>query len=177
MDDREILNILKSYLDIEDVTTEKIPNIDLYMDQVTTFIEDSLKGYKRTDEQKIITKTMVNNYTKDKILLPPDKKKYNKNHLISLIIIYHLKSILSINDIGLILKDSQNDIEEIYDKFLKYKKVSNQNFYNNIEKFIEDIKQEDDDNIALILFLINIIDEANKRKYLAEKIIDLYLKN
>ena len=119
---------------------------------------------------------MVNNYAKDKILLPPDKKKYNKNHLISLILIYHLKSILSINDIGLILKDSQNDIEEIYDKFLKYKKISNQKFYENIEKFLDSIKEEDD-NIALILFLINIVDEANKRKYLAEKIIDLYFKN
>lgn len=176
MNDKEILNILKNYLNIEDVTTEKIPSIDLYMDQVTTFIDDSLKGYKRNDEQKIITKTMVNNYAKDKILLPPHKKKYNKNHLISLILIYHLKSILSINDIGLILKDNQNDIEEIYNKFLKYKEISNQKFYESIEIFLENIKEEDD-NTSLILFLINTVDEANKRKYLAEKIIDLYFKN
>ncbi|MFR4987534.1 MAG: DUF1836 domain-containing protein, partial [Lachnospirales bacterium] len=100
MNENEILNILKEYIEIEDISADKIPNIELYMDQVTTFIEDNLKYYKRNDEQKIMTKTMINNYIKDKILDPPNKKKYNKNHLILLILIYYLKPILSINDIG-----------------------------------------------------------------------------
>ena len=113
MNNDEILKILKNFLDIEDINIDKIPNIDLYMDQVTRFIEDSLKNYKRNEEQKIITKTMINNYTKDKILSPPTKKKYNKKHIISLILIYYLKSIISINDIGLILKNAEENIEEV----------------------------------------------------------------
>ena len=75
MNENEILNILKEYIEIEDISADKIPNIELYMDQVTTFIEDNLKYYKRNDEQKIMTKTMINNYIKDKILDPPNKKK------------------------------------------------------------------------------------------------------
>nr|WP_317358921.1 DUF1836 domain-containing protein [uncultured Tyzzerella sp.] len=176
MNQKDILEILKEYVNIDDVTLDKIPNIDLYMDQVTTFIDDSLKQYKRNDEQKIITKTMINNYTKDKILSSPNKKKYNKTHLISLILIYHLKSIISINDISLILKDNEKKIECIYDKFLQYKKISEENFYKDVENFLNIIENNEEDNISLIIFLINIINEANERKYLAEKIIDKYLK-
>ncbi len=177
MNENEILNILKEYIEIEDIRADKIPNIELYMDQVTTFIEDNLKYYKRNDEQKIMTKTMINNYIKDKILDPPTKKKYNKNHLILLILIYYLKPILSINDIGLILKNKQGYIADIYDKFIDYKKISDNKFYNDMENFIKDIQKNEDDDISLILFLLNIINEASQRKYLAEKIIDLYFKN
>lgn len=177
MNENEILNILKEYIEIEDISADKIPNIELYMDQVTTFIEDNLKYYKRNDEQKIMTKTMINNYIKDKILDPPNKKKYNKNHLILLILIYYLKPILSINDIGLILKNKQGYIADIYDKFIDYKKISGNKFYNDMENFIKDIQKNEDDDTSLILFLLNIINEASQRKYLAEKIIDLYFKN
>ena len=177
MNENEILSILKEYIEIEDISADKIPNIELYMDQVTTFIEDNLKYYKRNDEQKIMTKTMINNYIKDKILDPPNKKKYNKNHLILLILIYYLKPILSINDIGLILKNKQGYIADIYDKFIDYKKISDNKFYKDIENFIKDIQKNEDDDTSLILFLLNIINEASQRKYLAEKIIDLYFKD
>ena len=71
-----------------------IPNIDLYMDQVTTFMETKLSGYKRNEKDKILTKTMINNYAKARLFPPPVKKKYTKNHVMILIIIYHLKNIV-----------------------------------------------------------------------------------
>ncbi|WP_317368711.1 DUF1836 domain-containing protein [uncultured Tyzzerella sp.] len=176
MNEKEILDVLKEYINIEDINIDKIPNIELYMDQVTTFIDDSLNAYKRNDDQKIITKTMINNYTKDKILSPPNKKKYNKEHLILLILIYHLKSILSINDIGLILKNKEKNIEDIYTKFIYNKKISDNNFYKDVENFLSSVEKNEEDRTNLIIFLLNIINEANQRKYLAEKIIDLYFK-
>ena len=36
------------------VTPEEIPNIDLYMDQVTTFMEEHLKDSKRYEEDKVL---------------------------------------------------------------------------------------------------------------------------
>ena len=79
-----------------------IPTIDLYMDQVTTFMDKGLARYKRNETDKILTKTMINNYTKAKIFPPPVKKKYSRTHLMLLIMIYHLKAILSIKDIGVL---------------------------------------------------------------------------
>ena len=77
-----------------------IPGIDLYMDQVTTFLQDNLRPISRDPEgDKFLTKTMINNYVKNKVLHPPVKKKYSRDHMMLLIMIYYMKSFLSISDI------------------------------------------------------------------------------
>ena len=96
-------DLLKSILDslsrIEHIQSDDIPNIDLYMDQVTTFMDQHLRATTRyPDEDKILTKTMINNYSKNALLPPSDKKKYSKDHIILLIYIYYLKNFLSISD-------------------------------------------------------------------------------
>ena len=85
------------------IKPEDIPNIDLYMDQVTTFMEEQLAHSKRYQEDKILTKTMINNYAKNNLLPSPVKKRYSKEHLLVLIFIYYFKNILSINDIQTLL--------------------------------------------------------------------------
>ena len=99
----EILNLLRSIQNIDYITTDEIPQIDLYMDQVTTFMDEHLRSSKRFEEDKILTKTMINNYTKNNLLPPPVKKKYSSEHMLLLIYIYYLKNFLSINDIQSIL--------------------------------------------------------------------------
>ena len=98
-----ILDLLEKLNTIEYINPESIPNIELYMDQVTSFIDGQLAGSKRSEDDKLLTKTMINNYTKNDLLPPPVKKKYSKEHLLCLIFIYYLKNILSINDIHSIL--------------------------------------------------------------------------
>lgn len=93
---REMLNRLGSMTHVE---PEEIPDIDLYMDQVTTFMESHLKDARRYPEDKVLTKTMINNYAKNNLLPPPVKKKYSKDHMLLLIFIYYFKSLLSFSDI------------------------------------------------------------------------------
>ena len=82
IDTNDILNsILESLSRIDYIHPEDIPNIDLYMDQVTTFMDTQLSSTKRYADDKILTKTMINNYAKNNLLPPPVKKKYSKNHL------------------------------------------------------------------------------------------------
>lgn len=82
------------------IRTADIPGIDLYMDQVTTFLQENLRGLSRDPEDdKFLTKTMINNYVKNKVLIPPVKKKYSREHMMLLIMIYYMKSFLSIGDI------------------------------------------------------------------------------
>ena len=80
-----------------------IPNIDLYMDQVTKFLDEHLEQSKRYDDDKLLTKTMINNYTKNQILPPPEKKKYSREHMLNLIFIYYFKNFLGLKDIKSIL--------------------------------------------------------------------------
>ena len=104
IDTNDILNsILKSLDHVDYIRPEEIPNIDLYMDQVTTFMDEHLSSTKRYSEDKILTKTMINNYSKNNLLPPSVKKKYSKEHVLLLILIYYFKNILSIKDIETIL--------------------------------------------------------------------------
>lgn len=100
IDKKDMLNsILDSISRIDYIKPEDIPNIDLYMDQVTTFMEEGLERTKRYSNDKILTKTMINNYAKNNLLPPPVKKKYTREHMLMLIFIYYFKNLLSIKDI------------------------------------------------------------------------------
>lgn len=106
------------------VDSNEIPNIGLYMDQVTTFMDTYLSGSKRNPTDKTLTKTMINNYAKDNLFPSPDKKKYTKDHMLLLLFIYYFKSILPINDIGTLLRpisdklfhtDNEFNLQTLYD--------------------------------------------------------------
>ena len=101
----DLLNsILDSLGRIQHIEVDDIPDIDLYMDQVTTFMDEKLKNSVRNPrEGKILTKTMINNYAKNNLLPPPVKKKYSKEHVVLLIFIYYYKGILTISDIQKLL--------------------------------------------------------------------------
>ena len=89
LDTKKFLSdILSELSKIDYVRPEDIPNIDLYMDQITTFMDSQLAASKRHDDDKILTKTMINNYAKNNLLPPPEKKKYTKEHVLTLIFIY-----------------------------------------------------------------------------------------
>ena len=86
------------------IRPEEIPNIDLYMDQVLTFMNERLRHTTRNPgADKLLTKTMINNYAKSDLLPPPDKKKYSRDHILLLLFIYYFKGVLSINDTGELL--------------------------------------------------------------------------
>ncbi len=99
----DIKDYIAQWCKLDYILPEDIPNIELYMDQVTTFMDQHFSTSKRYKDDKTLTKTMINNYTKNKLMPPPVKKKYNKNQIYLLIYIYYLKNILSINDIQKLL--------------------------------------------------------------------------
>lgn len=100
---KKLNDILHALAEIDYVHPEDIPNIDLYMDQVLTFLDQELGTVREATEDKAMTKTMINNYTKNQILPSPEKKKYSRDHMLNLIFIYYLKNFLSMKDIKKIL--------------------------------------------------------------------------
>ena len=143
----DLLNsILESVGRIDYIHPVDIPNIDLYMDQVTTFMEEQLSSTKRYEDDKILTKTMINNYAKNNLLPPPNKKKYSKEHLLVLIFVYYFKNLLSIKDIEILLKpltdkyfavDSEFDMESIYEEVCKMEKSRIGELQDSIRKAYE----------------------------------------
>lgn len=136
------------------IKPEDIPEIDLYMDQVTTFMESQLLTTKRVPEDKIMTKTMINNYTKNKLLPPPVKKKYTKDHMYLLIFIYYFKSIMSMADIQKLLtplteqffrndgKEAQTESEINLDEIYRTVFELEHEYYYQMKENIEKAKEK-----------------------------------
>ncbi len=178
MEKDEIKAVFDELVNYKIISISQIPDLDLYMDQVTTFVEDKLSSYRRSEEDKLLTKTMINNYTKEGLIAPPVKKKYSREHIIRLIMIYHLKSTLSIADIGALLKAiPQEQSLEVYDGFTKLQERERQLSADTLNESIDNIIEhtEGEKETALMTVLMLVL-EANCRRMLAEKLIDKYFK-
>jgi DNA-binding transcriptional MerR regulator len=189
IDTKQFLSKLLTELKkIDYVKPEDIPNIDLYMDQVTTFMDSQLAASKRHENDKILTKTMINNYAKNNLLPPPEKKKYTKEHVLALIFIYYFKSILSISDIQSILnpitdkyfgKNKPFRLEDIYKEVFSLEHEETQNIMKDLAKKFNtsmhtfaDAPQEDADMLRTFSFICMLSYDVYVKKTLIERIID-----
>ena len=123
----------------------ELPEIDLYLDQVVNYLERYLEQYNSNKEDKIITKTMINNYVKHGIMPAPNKKKYSREHIAYLIVICVLKQVYSINDIGKLisLTIQHFELSKAYNRFCANLEVSVKNVFarkefRNVEKMTEE---------------------------------------
>ncbi len=173
----------------EEIAPEDIPDIELYMDQVTTFMETKLEGSRRYEDDKIMTKTMINNYTKNKLLPPSHKKKYNRKHVLMLIMIYYLKNMMSISDIQHLLSPLSNEyfyhtdkdgitIEEIYNKVTELNQARKQEVADELEELWEknrdcfDSEKGDTAFLDDFAFIFQLCYDIYIRKKIIESIID-----
>ena len=190
IDTNDILtSILKGLDHVDYIRPEEIPNIDLYMDQVTTFMDEHLSSTKRCSEDKILTKTMINNYSKNNLLPPSVKKKYSKEHVLLLILIYYFKSILSIKDIETILtplrekyfpEEGPLSLSDVYREICEIEKSRIESMKTSVEEAYEKSGQafqnlpegKDRDELQLFTFLCSLSFDVYLKKTMIEKLID-----
>ena len=171
--------------DIDTFNIDDIPNIDLYMDQVTTYLNDKFANTKRHEDDKLKTKTMINNYVKSRLLPSPEKKKYTKDHMMVLIMIYFFKNIISINDVNKLitpLLDSyfHNDeipLENIINTFLTFAKQCNLTDsilteYNECREIFKDANVKDKEYLETMGLITMLSYDTFVRKIVIEKLID-----
>ena len=188
-DVRSFIDSLQKQLKkIDYVKPEDIPNIDLYMDQITTFMEEQLSACKRYDTDKILTKTMINNYAKNDLLPPSEKKKYTKEHVLTLIFIYYFKNILSISDIQSILnpltdkyfgnKDGFN-MEDIYNEVFNLEQEESGKLlkdlgkkYSIAQQTFQDFPEEDQQFLQNFSFICLLSYDVYIKKMIIESVID-----
>ena len=184
MEKKDIIEIInKLAQDNVVVEYEKIPEIELYMDQLTTFTEEKLKPYKRRDGDKVLTKTMINNYSKERLIPPSAKKRYSRAHIAQMLMIYHLKNTLAINDIGAFVKYlNTNDYgtERLYRAFVKMQEMEAGWLEEEIMAKMEllgSLADKDGDGLDwAVLAVISLIIDANSKKRAAEKILDMIVE-
>ncbi|MCC2503618.1 MULTISPECIES: DUF1836 domain-containing protein [Bacillus cereus group] len=180
----ENINELLKTLHLEkNIKLEDIPNVDLYVDQVVQLFENTYADTTRTDDEKVLTKTMINNYAKGKLFIPIKNKKYSKEHMILISLIYQLKGALSINDI-------KSSLETINDSLLNVDSFELNTLYknylalteSNVESFKQDVNNRvtevneisslEDTKLEKFLLLTSFVTMSNMYRRLAEQLVD-----
>ena len=175
IDSDKILHDLLNSLDsLEGIRPGEIPNIALYMDQVTTFMDAQLASSRRFESDKVLTKTMINNYAKNKLLPPPVKKKYSPEHMMLLVFIYYFKNILSITDIQTLLA-----IKDIYDEIFQMEKEEIASVKEDLLKKADVSKsmfgsspEEDREFLQLFSFICLLSFDVYLKKQMLEHMVD-----
>ncbi|MDU4937870.1 MAG: DUF1836 domain-containing protein [Clostridium sp.] len=188
MNETRVDEIIKKLALTERVEEKDIPEIDLYMDQVIQIFEQKLSSSKRKNNDKVLTKTMINNYAKAKLLMSIKNKKYSKEHLLLMSIIYDLKGSLSISDIkdlfnNIVKKydeDKEYDLRSLYKLYLDINNSNYEEFLENIDKQIDCVKgiindsEEFNEYEEKFLFICSMVSMSNMYRRVAEAMVDEY---
>ena len=184
-----LADMLRKLSKLDYIRPTEIPNIDLYMDQVTTFMDSHLEATKRSEEDKILTKTMINNYAKNNLLPPPVKKKYSRDHMITLMFIYYFKSLMSISDIQSVLGplterffsgNGSVSLEHIYKEIYQSERerlplITKDiiSMFKKAEGSFENVHNEDEkEYLRIFSFICYLCFDMYMKKEMVENIID-----
>ncbi len=171
------------------IKLDRIPEIELYMDQVTSFMEEHLKKTKRYPDDKVLTKTMINNYAKNNLLPPPVKKKYSREHILLLLFIYYYKNLLSFNDIEQLFHPltehhfhsaEAKRLEEIYETIFSLEKDQMEKLKSDIREklqiasgtFTDEEDEADREYLQLFTFISELSFDIYMKKMAVERLID-----
>lgn len=187
MNNFDIDNYINSQKSSTNINLDDFPEIDLYMDQVIQLFESKLNYTKRNEDDKILTKTMINNYAKGNLLMKIKNKKYTKEHMILIGLIYNLKGALSLTDIKTMFdpiiesfsKDEDYPLYDIYESFLKIYDSNLENFdilSKNISNHVNELIKNKDERLGdfeeKFLLVCAFVSMSNLYRRMSEKLID-----
>ena len=173
---KELLeNIIEKESQKSSLISKDIPDLDLYMDQIMTLFETHLANNKKNEEDKLLTKTMINNYSKAKVITPVKGKKYTKEQIIQMLIIYQLKNNLSIQEIKELLTpiyESDTDLSLLYDHFIEIKQTMNQQLQKIIQQILEDFNLQIENQEDFFILVASLSSLSHSLTNIAEALID-----
>ena len=135
------------------VSPDELPAMELYMDQLTTLMDRKLRGLvRKPSKDKVLTKTMINNYAKNHLIHPPVKKKYSREHMLELLFIFYFKSFLSIPDIQTLLSPMSDEylgddysVEQLYAEMLSAGKGARAKLKKDLDEKVEKMSRSFED--------------------------------
>lgn len=177
MEQLELIDIINKVANKSDLLSANIPSLDLYMDQIMTLFEENLQDNKRFSDDKLLTKTMINNYTKAGVIKPVKGKKYTKEQIIGMLIIYNLKNTITIQEIKQLLApiyENDDSLEDIYNQFIEIKKNQSKELESLVLNKIKDHNlniKKNDQRLITIMILSSL---SNQLTNIVQGIIDNY---
>lgn len=189
--EEKVKMIVEEFVQEGGLYNSEFPEMELYMDQAANFMNQKLNVYKKDPKDQVITKTMIGNYVKHKLLPRPQNKKYCKDHLILLTFIYYLKSTFQMDDIEKLMKPIVDNYNSEFDEKISiggvYESVANlqeekrkklladtvQDIYN-IKDSNNKLDLADDDILEMFMLIVDLSMKADFQKFLAQRLMDEY---
>lgn len=185
-----VKKLAEDYLEHGVVDGDAYPDIDLYIEQMVKCLNKELRLYG-DGENSPVTKSMISNYTKHRMLPRSNGKHYTKDHLILMTIVYYLKSCFSMDEIKRLMKPFLDNYESAWDEPIDmasmYKEVTDiiskleadlpdrmEDQVRNIKSYLSKREAADDDISELMMLIITLIMRSNAERFIAEKLLDEY---
>ena len=175
MNKETLENLVEKESQKSSIMSKDIPDLDLYMDQIMTLFEIHLANHKKNEDDKLLTKTMINNYSKAKVITPVKGKKYTKEQIIQMLIIYQLKNNLSIQEIKELLTpiyESDTYLSLLYDHVIDIKQVMNQQLQKLIQQILEDFSLQIENQEDFFLLVASLSSLSHSLTNIAEALIN-----
>ena len=159
----ELQALLADAVQDADLHPREIPSIDLYLDQIISLADEKRREGSPRFADRSLTKTMINNYSKDGLLSPIQGKKYTKEQILQMLLVYEMKNTLSIGEIKRVLQNvyalpdyNAAALERIYTHYLDIKAKERTATVAGVEKLAEqtdlNLKNEED----FLVFLLSL---------------------
>lgn len=172
-------NTLNDALNEAELKSEDIPTIDLYIDQILNLISERLKDGSERYHDRQLTKTMINNYSKEGLITPVKGKKYNKEQILQMLMVYTLKSTLSIGEIKRLL-NGMYDVESFngecltnfYDRYLLIKEENKNAAFGVIDGIVDTNELDLSNELDYISLVCAIASLSAQLKHISQAMID-----
>ncbi|MDO5603409.1 MAG: DUF1836 domain-containing protein [Oscillospiraceae bacterium] len=180
MEKEYFYELLRQSVQDADMHPDELPGLDLYMDQIITLMEGKLASNKRYESDKLLTKTMINNYSKEGLIKPIKGKKYSKEHITQMLLIYSLKGTLSIQEIKSFLywaeecgeKMTPQAVTDGYEKFLEGKAYQRELLPEQVQCMLEETGCDVTSKEGVFQAVLALSAMSQYLKVMVEKLLD-----
>ena len=177
MNPKNLEMLIQSAVNQSCLEPEQIPDLDLYIDQILMLFEDKLGDTRRREKDKIVTKSMVNNYSKERMIRPMKGKKYTREQVLQILMICSLKNMLSIGDIKQVMTIlMENGIEaKGLEEIFSTNRVNQQKVKESISHILsalQDSYTDEMDTVEVVSLILGLASISGYCKRISEALID-----
>lgn len=180
MNREELYLVAKDATGESELLSSEVPAIDLYVDQILNLVADKQRAGSARFLDRQLTKTMINNYSKDGLITPVKGKKYSKEQIIQILTVYTLKNTLSIGEIKRLLRGmyagegfTGDELIRIYDRYMEIKEDNRSYARDVLDGVMERNGLDVSDEEGFLLTLGGLLSLSAFLRQTAQAMIDL----
>lgn len=184
MTEQELQKRIEAAVGDVDLADTDIPAIDLYLDQILSLVSDKNAASAPRYRERALTKTMVNNYSKDGLISPITGKKYSRAHIIEMLLVYALKNTLSIEEIKRVLTGVREecgftgeDMIRAYHHFLSLKEGNRTRAAQTVHDVLAQDALSTENDYEFFLALLDILSLSAYLKEIGREMLEARYKD